>query len=156
MVEKHVESKMIVESAQILSNCFTEQQLADPSCPRTQKGTPRKHSYPHHPCCKWVQQSKSNMRWLIEHAYALDGERRARWAVKQPDEECGDHFSMSFIEWCDKNINISGAPDYPMTPFVQCMPDEYKDPDTVTAYRNYYKHGKVHLHKWTRNRPVWC
>jgi len=35
------------------------------------------------------------------------------------------------------------------------MPDEYKDVSAVVAYRKYYKLGKQHLHKWTRNRPSW-
>jgi hypothetical protein len=52
LVDQHV-NKQVSETAQELSNCYTLEQLADPSCPRTKKGTPRKHSYPHHPCCKW-------------------------------------------------------------------------------------------------------
>ena len=155
MVDDHVKSKMIVESAQILSNCFTDDQLAHPSCPRTQKGTVRKHSYPHHPCCKWIQESKSNMWWLIRHANSLDMERMCRWMKNNPNQTYPEHFSMDFIDWCEINLKRSNVPDVPMTPFVQCMPDEYKNPDPVIAYRNYYSYGKKALHKWTRNKPFW-
>lgn len=155
MVDKHVMSKMIVESAQILSNCFTDEQLAHSSCPRTQKGTVRKHSYPNHPCCKWVQESKCNMWWLIHHANSLDIERMNRWLRNNHDGVCPAHFSMPFIDWCEINRKRSNVPDVPMTQFVQCMPDEYKNPDPVIAYRNYYSYGKKHLHKWTRNKPFW-
>ena len=155
MVDSHVMSKMIVESCQILSNCFTYEQLEYPTCPRTQKGTVRKHSYPHHPCCKWVQESKSNMMWVINNALSMDLERIDRWLILHPNAVCPDHFSMEFIRWCAKNINLSKVPKEYLTPFVQCMPDEYKNPDAVIAYRNYYKEGKKHLHKWTRNKPFW-
>ena len=157
MVDKHVMSKMIVESAQILSNCFTDEQLAHPSCPRTQKGTVRKHSYPHHPCSKWVQESKTNMWWVIYNSFSMDGERMVRWKIKNPSptDICPPHFSIPFIDWCEVNIKKSKVPDSGITPFVQCMPEEYKNPDPVIAYRNYYRYGKKHLHKWTRNKPSW-
>ena len=41
------------------------------------------------------------------------------------------------------------------TPHPQCMPDEYKDIDTVTAYRNYYKGEKEYFAKWRLITPEW-
>lgn len=155
MVDSHVMSKMIVESCQILSNCFTDEQLSHRLCPRTQKETARQHSYPHHPCCKWAQESKSNMMWIISNALSMGVERAARWSIVHPNTVCSNHFSMQFIHWCEKNINLSQVPKGYLTPFAQAMPDEYKSPDPVVAYRNYYKHGKKHLHKWIQNKPIW-
>lgn len=149
LVDRHV-AKMVAESAQILSNCFTLEQLAAPDCPRTQAGTPRKHSYPHHPCCKWAKESRNNMLWIIAHAAALDEERMRRFGSETP------HFSMGFINWAHGNIKQSLAPAGNSTPFVQAMPDEFKNENAVLAYRNYYKYGKINLHKWTNaEKPCW-
>jgi len=153
LVDKHVMSKMIVESAQILSNCFTAEQLADSSCPRTQTGNVRKHSYPSHSCCKWAKESRENMRWLINHANSMIFERMCR--RQKLGMEPADHFSQNFIWWCDNNISKSIAPDVEQTPVVQCMPEEYRGDDPVEAYRRYYKFGKAHLHHWTRHKPFW-
>ena len=47
-------------------------------------------------------------------------------------------------------------PDGPLTPFAQAMPDEYKDPDPVQAYRAYYMGEKAGFAKWNkRNTPEW-
>jgi hypothetical protein len=148
LVDKHV-NKMITESAQILSNCFKLEDMSRDDCPRTQNNTPRKYSYPHHPCCIWAKQSKQNMIWLIEHSYGLNQERKERF------NKNADHFSIDFIKWCHINIEKSIAPSVPMTSFAQAMPDEYKSSCAHCAYKNYYQHGKKHLHKWTRNKPKW-
>ena len=40
--------------------------------------------------------------------------------------------------------------------FVQCMPDEYKDPDPVAAYRNYYRGDKAYMAQWQYSKiPTW-
>jgi hypothetical protein len=148
LVDRHV-SKMILESSQIFSNCFTLERMSQPDCPKTKVGGSRKHSYPHHPCCIWATQSRENMRWLIRHAKAMDVERMERNGKKNP------HFSMQFINWVEKNIEDSIVPEIPMTPFAQAMPEEYRNSDTIVAYRNYYKFGKKHLHQWKRNKPDW-
>jgi len=94
LVDKHI-SKMVTETAQILSNCFTLDRMAMSDCPRNQKGEARKHSYPHHPCCKWAPQSRDNMRWLVEHAREMDIERMWRFgkveAQAMPEEYKSDN-----------------------------------------------------------------
>lgn len=40
-----------------------------------------------------------------------------------------------------------------MTPFARAMPDEYKVGNALKSYREYYRHGKIHLHSW-KKRPV--
>jgi len=148
LVDKHI-SKMVTETAQILSNCFTLDRMAMSDCPRNQKGEARKHSYPHHPCCKWAPQSRDNMRWLVEHAREMDIERMWRFGKVET------HFSMSFINWASQNLSSSIAPESGLTEFAQAMPEEYKSDNAVDAYRSYYALGKTHLHKWTRNKPSW-
>jgi len=148
-VDTHV-NKMITETAQILSNAYTLDHLK--LAPKTQKGLPRKHSYPHHPCSKWVQQGMDNFNWLVEHGIALY------------NEKCyclgGDHFSFYFIEWCSKN-----KPDFPqgwttpalaMKNYPQFM--NYTDP--VNSYKKFYvsdkqldNSGKRMDNYTKRNRP---
>lgn len=149
LVDRHI-SKMITESAQILSNCFTLERMSRDDCPKTQSGKSRKHSYPHHPCCIWATKSRENMKWVIEHAVAMDIERKSRF------NKTDDHFSLSFITWAKDKIDESLAPEIGLTPFAQAMPDQYKHVNAVIAYRQYYKYGKIHLHKWTKNKPTWA
>lgn len=94
VVNKHT-SKMIVESAQMLANCYTLDRLASPDCPRTQKGSPRKYSYAHHPCSIWAKKSLSNFNWLLEHAIYLYEEKLYRTNK--------GHFCIDFIKWCFDN-----------------------------------------------------
>lgn len=141
--------KMVLESAQMLANCFTPTQLADPGCPRTSTGTVRKYCHFNHPCSKWVRKSKDNMRWLIAHALQMDKERMVRFNSPNP------HFAVSFIYWVRDNMDNSTTPSGAITEFAQAMPDEYKCEDSIEAYRNLYKYGKVHLHSWKRNKPEW-
>lgn len=144
MVDRHL-PKMIVESAQILSNCFTLEQLS--SAPTSQKGNARKHSYPNHPCCKWAKRSKSNMMWVIDNAFGMQMEREHRFGSEY-------HFSLHFIDWCRDNIHQSLAPTGPLTrpemAFNGC--DEYKNPeDVVGSYRLFYAHDKQFD---SRGRPM--
>lgn len=147
LVDSHC-VKMTLESAQMLANCFNADLLSNLDCPKTITGRVRKHSYFNHPCSKWVRLNKSNMLWLINHAKAIDIERVARFKSKE-------HFVIPFIDWCLKNIDNSNVLNGEITEFVQAMPDQFKNNDSVVAYRNFYKHGKSHLHKWIRNKPVW-
>ena len=50
--------------------------------------------------------------------------------------------------------NIMDPLDLDQAP--QCMPDEYKDPSTIQAYRNYYNGGKAYMAKWKNTvTPEW-
>jgi hypothetical protein len=163
---------MVLESAQMLANCFPPELLADKDCPRTKAGTVRKHSYYNHPCSKWVRSSRENMKWLITHALAMDLERIQRSTLKAQEhrklKEEGkpyekaiaklipvSHHCIPFINWVLVNLHLSTVPEGPLTAFAQAMPDEFKCEDAVQAYRNLYITGKKHLHKWTQNKPDW-
>jgi hypothetical protein len=171
LVDSHV-VKMVLESAQMLANCFSPEMLADATCPRTQAGTVRKHSYYNHPCSKWVRASRENMKWLITHALAMDIERIQRSMLKAQehrqlkeegkpyDKDIANstpvpHYCIPFINWTLINLHLSLVPVGSLTEFAQAMPDEFKCEDSVQAYRNLYITGKRHLHKWTQNKPDW-
>ena len=152
LVDQHV-NKMLSETAQILSNCYSLERLAEDDCPRTQKDTPRKHSYPHHPCCKWVQESFDNWWWVVKHGFSLEQERLYRGF--------NPGFAFRFIEWCSKNVPKFSKVD--MTKPAQAFGVEWeylRGDDPVEAYRRYYnvaKRQQPTLKKvWTRRgAPNW-
>ena len=125
--DRHV-VKMVLESAQILS---------------TIAGGPYKPTHQNHPCVVWARACRTNYNWLRRHAHALCEEYTHRYGR---------------VHKCEGVINSLEAPELPVgiTPFVQCMPDEFKDPDPVQAYRKYYRGTKPHIAKWTnREVPFW-
>ena len=44
-----------------------------------------------------------------------------------------------------------------LTTFAQCIPEGYRDPDPVKAYRSYYIGEKAKMAKWDKlgNTPKW-
>jgi len=63
LCDKHVRSKMQIESAIMLQNCFTNEQLQDLKCPRTKTGKARKagKGYAKHQCTLWAMESRANL-----------------------------------------------------------------------------------------------
>ena len=144
------------ESAQMLSNCFSIERLAASDCPRTQKGNPRKHSYPHHPCSKWAAKTKANMDWLILHAYTQFEEFSFRNKKR--------HFSQDFLDWIIDNINDSIVPDGDLTEFAVAIQQDKKcrqlpnfdSLSVVDKYRAFYQFDKPFATwKKGRNKPEW-
>ena len=148
-------SGMVKESAQMLACCFSLERLAQPDCPRTQKGTPRKHGYYNHPCTKWSRETVANMQWLVDHAIGMAEEREFRQMPR--------HFSSDFIEWCDANLAESLVPFGQLTDFPIAINDsmncrkipDFANKDRVTQYQLYYKMDKPFA-GWTRRSvPKW-
>ena len=145
-------NKMVLESAQMLANCFNSETLED--APRAKSGNVRKHSYYNHPCSIWVRETKENMIWLILHALEMEEERLRRGF--------NPHFSAGFINWCADNVANSLIPDGEQTDFAIAISDDKdcrKHPDfysldTVGKYRLYYSFDKKFA-KWTQNKPAW-
>lgn len=126
-INSHV-NKMITETAQILSNAYTLEELT--FAPKNSKGEARKHSYPHHPCCRWVKEGIDNFEWLVEHGMALYDEKVYRMG--------GDHFSIDFISWCQDNKPSlpSGwtTPALAMKNYPECMDEKHP----MASYQRFY------------------
>ena len=133
-VDKHV-IKMILESAQLLCSAYPE------------GVAPYKRTHYNHPCAKWTRESFANWAWLLEHAYALSTEYTYRYGKV--------HKCHSILDWLA--LNPPNLLATPQTAFMQCMPEAYKNPDPVVAYRAYYCGEKQHIAHWNkgRSKPSW-
>lgn len=152
--------KMALESAQILST------LVHPTrayyralCPE-ERASPEKHSgrfllsgeriylptHPAHPCTAWTGLRRANWRWLYAHAFALCAEYRRRF---------GREHGAQAVVLALSGEAVGGAGD--LQPFVQAMPETYRGPDPVAAYRRYYVAEKLfpggRRARWTRRDP---
>jgi len=159
MVDKHV-VKMILETAQLLS---TAHRLIDgeeyvgqsPSGRKARRwrlndareGVLYQATHINHPSAVWCRQSNNNYNWLYCHFAALLREYTYRY---NKVHKCTP---MAF----DLRFTPTFIPCGNLTPVTPAMADEYIiSADSVLNYRNYYRNGKTHLHKWTkRNPPEW-
>ena len=135
--DKHV-IKQILESSQLLCSAH---HLSN-SCFKA----PYKLSHQFHPCSIWVRTSQSNYLWLCNFGLELCYEYTYRYKKI--------HKCQEVIFQCFQNI--PDIPNIGLTPFVQAMPDEFKNKDPVKAYRDYYNGKKRHLFSWkNREVPKW-
>ena len=138
-MDKHI-VKMCLESAQMLCSALYRNGV-DPGC------IPYKQAHKNHPCTLWAGDSFQNWEWLYLHCYALNEEYRYRWTAP-------DHKSWLAV-WNLLKFARSSVPHIGLTPFAQAMPEQYRGPDAVAAYRWYYAGEKMAGQKWTgRDVPV--
>ena len=152
-------SKMIIEYAQLMS---TAHRVLDGKevtrlnkIGRTMKtySHPRRDHYLYkschvnHPSNIWLRQSKENYEWLYDMWCCLHKEFQIRYGK--------DHMSVVKLKSVLKNPPTN-IPDAPFTQPIQAMPDDVKNDDSITAYRDYYIKYKTHLHNWkNRTVPYW-
>jgi len=135
LCDRHV-IKMILESAQMLCGAFPKDQA------------PYKWAHRNHPCTIWARSSGSNYDWLLLHGKAMCDEYGRRYAKRHKTEDV--------LDWLKTNKPVE-IPDLGLTPFAQAMPDQYKGPDAVEAYRKYYILDKTRFAYWKDEKtiPTW-
>lgn len=138
LCDKHI-VKMPLESAQML--CTISWRFGLPA--------QYKPSFQNHPCTRWAGETWGNWHWLVKHAIALcvEYERRYRrqHASYIPIIHCAAHGGRPVL----------ASPSL-LTPFVQVMPEKYKQVDAVSAYRAYYIGEKARFARWSHAKPpVW-
>jgi hypothetical protein len=154
LCDTHV-SKMVLESAQILST-IVRKQVRGRKSSKLYKPT-----HVNHPCTKWAGETRANFRWLVRHAQALAEEftyRNAKGRV---------HASLFVINLCATYIDRidfrSKSRSTKITVFAQAMPVWFQSPknnpelaDAIAGYRRYYCIGKRKLLRHTnREPPTW-
>lgn len=141
-VDKHV-GKLAMEASQLLSNAHHRY---NPT-PKKLPGLCRP-SHMNHPWSVWARTSRANYEWLLMYYVALHDEFMYRF-----DKVHGNYTNRyKSVRVIPKLLTGND-----LTPMPLCMPDQYKDRDSVVnSYRNYYRGGKIHLHDWTRrSKPDW-
>jgi hypothetical protein len=161
MVDKHV-VKMILETAQLLSTAhrlldgveYVGQSLSGRKTKRWRLPDERDdilYSATHinHPSAVWCRQTNNNYTWLYCHFIGLLNEYTYRYGKTH---KCAAPEFRQLLQTLPQNIPVG-----PLTPVTPAMLDEYKiGADSLASYRNYYKVGKTHLHKWTKRKaPEW-
>ena len=157
MVDKHV-VKMILESAQLLSTAHrildgqetlgkskTGRNVKRWILPDARESVLYSATHINHPSAVWCRQSVENYNWLADHMFALLYEYTYRYN-KQHKIEGELSYMLQSPPFALK--------EYDMTVMPSAMANEYKiSDDPLVNYRNYYKVGKVRMHKWTNRQP---
>jgi hypothetical protein len=134
--DKHV-VKMILETAQLL---YCSHWVLDPD---NLPACAYKKTHPNHPCAIWVRESVENYRWLSDLGIWLCREYTFRYGKQ--------HKTEAHINWLSDNF--PPLPAIAMTPFRMAMPDEFKDPDPVVAYKQYYLGAKARMLIYSKRTP---
>ena len=155
LCDKHV-PKMLLESAQMLSTAVRRHKTEFENYDKIYKS-----AYPNHPMTKWVGDTRNNFRWALENAVFISQEYYKRFKkIHKSSEVINNIYDAKYMEdipmmWVRPSYHL---PKYTgITTPPQCMPDEYKDDDYVTAYRKYYQGAKSYFAKWERgvSAPDW-
>lgn len=157
-IDKHV-SKMQLELGQMLStNIWVDEFLGyiprrltsdelsilrsasyDANYPTSVRYKPCFHN---HPCTVWMRESYENWEysWLLVEAL----NQEAQWRGRNPHKSASMVLQLPF----PTKMESRG-----LTTPAQAMPDQYKNEDSIIAYRNYYIHEKLQLSGYTRREP---
>lgn len=110
---------------------------------------PYKKAHFNHPSTKWVRESIQHYRWLVKHGLEICYEFTKRYGKH--------HKTQNILEWCynnEPNIPDLGFKEPPL-----CMPDQYKLPNVIEAYRKFYIEDKIGIKKLNYNKlnniPEW-
>ena len=157
-LDKHV-VKMIIEYAQLMSTAHrvidgtqwydktaAGRRIARWEHPNSEQDQILyKASHINHPSGIWARESFSNYMWLYSLWEELCKEYTHRYGKV--------HLTQQKLEGI-LNMPPHNIKDGPLTKMPQAMPDDVKMPDSIDAYRNYYRTFKMDMARYTkRNRP---
>ena len=154
-VDKHC-VKMILEYAQLLSTAHRVidgvqgirlseggRRLKNWVLPDDREDFLYKATHVNHPSAVWARASKENYIWLSKLFIALLDEYTYRYGKHHKSGELVDYLSYP-----PDNI-----PNIPFTQPTPAMPDQYKQDNSIAAYKAYYIGEKSSMFSW-KNRPV--
>ena len=145
LCDKHI-PKMAVETMQMLASALRRHGIDEQALPLSEKGEPLKGGYPNHPCTVWAGDSCFNFYWLGLHGLNICNEYRFRYGKTH---KCQTKIAR-MVDYYDLLPRTKS-----LTPWVQAMPDQYRDrTSAVTAYRDYYWGEKRKFAKWNRGTPA--
>jgi hypothetical protein len=135
--------KMPLETAQML--CTIARGVAERAGDAPPEGLYRA-THARHPSTLWAGQSAANAAWLASHGKALCAEYTRRFGKV--------HASLRVIDLTADILHGALPGGQAMTPPPLAMPDEFKRPDPVQAYRDYYRWKAVTLSRFRYTRAV--
>ena len=139
--DRHV-VKMILEYSQLLS---TAHYMLD-GAPLAKARVPLRPTHTHHPCAVWARHSDRNYQWLHQLLVAVHDQFQARYGHEHSYHQLHHIGRLAVLPF---NITMGS-----LTPFPQCMPEQYKGFDHVKAYRAYYMGDKHAFATWRDPAPV--
>ena len=95
-----------------------------------------------HPCTLWAGDSLHNYFWLLTLGFALCREYTFRYNRIHACERI-----LAILTDPPINLKARGKTKHP-----QAMPDEYKSPSSLQAYRQYYIGEKTRLCVWKKRK----
>lgn len=122
--DKHI-SKMPVECVQLLVSALNRSGIEHDI--RTKAGDRHRGGYPNHPCTVWTAASRLHFEWVLAHGYALCVEFERRFGRV--------HACLRQLQAIDIAGHADELKEDTFSAPPQCMPDDLKVGDTVTAYR---------------------
>ena len=136
--DKHV-NKMILEGAQLLASAH---HMTNPDAVHIPELYRLTHK--NHPDAIWVRSSINHYLYLMDLMEALNEECQYRY------EHGKIHVSLAKAQsWPFPNL-----PDVKFVEPPKCVHDDWKQvPDTVEAYRCYYRREKRDIAYWTKREP---
>ncbi len=163
-IDKHV-LKMQLEAAQLLTTALWVDKLigyvpraltpdelamvkeaskAEPAIDE-RKFTRYLPTHHNHPSNIWVRSSLEHFYWTINYVNALNEE--AQYRGYKPHASCRE---------ANRLPEPKALVDTGFRPPTQAMSDNYKQSDTVQAYRSYYLGEKASIASWkVRGEPYW-
>ena len=103
-------------------------------------------THANHPCAVWARATRDNYLWLVDLLDNLLAEYTSRYGRIHASSAL-----MPFLRNPPKNIPLGK-----LTPFAQCMPDQYRQSDPVEAYRAFYLGEKMEFAAWNHSPiPDW-
>ena len=133
--DKHV-VKMILETSQMLSTAYRRVCGDDDNLYKT--------AYPKHPMTIWVGDSLENFKYALSLGEWLAIQYTYRYKKVHKSQKIIDYIRFHKLKNVVKNFT-----KVKFTPPPQCMPDEYKHKDYITAYKQYYVGEKKRFAKYT-------
>jgi hypothetical protein len=142
LVDDHIR-KMQIESAQMLCTTFHHYGIE----------APYKKAHYNHPSTKWVRESMSHVKWLLDHGLEICDEFVIRYGK--------EHATKKVLLWVKDNLSLLVG-KIPETNFVappQCMDNIYKSNNTLESYRKFYIEEKIKNKQLNYNKlnntPEW-
>ena len=139
--DKHV-VKMVLETAQMLCSAYRKHFLFDDE---NEYYKLYKVAHPKHPMTLWVGQTFGNFIFTFDLLKALSDEYTFRYGKTHASYTIYELLRDKYVYWNELSGGFTEPP--------QCMPDQYKNADYITAYRNYYKGEKKPFAVYT-NREI--